>query len=446
MRRVLIVTYDFPPGLSGVRRIVKFAKYLPEFGYQPVVVCARPDERMPLDQGTLREVVAQGYPVVRTASLDPYHVYGAGQRLARRIRRAVGSDEAPGDAPAQVAQPAAAPRSGAATGILSRARALSRWIFVPDDRIGWLPLALPAAWKLLAHSRIDAMITTSYPNSTHMVGRVLRSRFRVPWLCDFRDGWSTNPYFANWPTRYHQRLDAHMERSVATRCDAITTVSEPIATHLATIAGDAGKVHVIPNGYDPEDFANVEPQRFDRFTIAYTGTLFMQRSPADFFLGLRRLLDRDPSMGDSLQVLFMTRFQEEHERLIAQLCLGPVVRNLGLGPYHESLRLQVGANALLALEAQAPNGEMMLTQKIFEYMAARRPVLAVAPEGALADVVRNSGVGIVVPPDNIDGIADAIAGMVSGNFVYRPRMDVIESFHRRALTGRLAAVLEQIVN
>lgn len=459
MRRdnILLVTYDFPPGLAGVRRVVKLAKYLPEFGLDPLVLAARPDESLPPDTATLAEVERQGYPVCRTPSFDAYQLRRMMARARAGWRRALSrldesvkpdepppaSDEAaPADTPGL---PPAVPAAPHAPGPLSRAaaavfRRLSPWLLLPDDRVGWLPFARWAAWRMMRGRPVRYVLTSSYPNSAHLVGWWLKRRFKVTWIADFRDGWTRNPYFARYPTPLHRWLDARLERRVLREADVILTVSGPIADHLRQ-AGGGDRVHVVPNGYDPDDFRDLEPLEFDRFTIGYTGTLFMQRSPESFFAAVRGLLDNHPGMADQFQVVFRTRFKPEHEQAIRDLGLEGVVRNLGMGTYRDALQLQISSDALLVLEGDAPNAEIMLTQKIFEYLAAGKPILAVTPKGALADLVRRTRAGVVVAPDNVFQIKERLWELFHGMTRFEPDTELIRTFDRRELARTVARLL-----
>jgi glycosyltransferase involved in cell wall biosynthesis len=446
--KVLLINYDYPPGLSGVRRTVKFAKYLPEFGYDPMVLAAMPDERMPLDADGLQEVLAQGYPVVRTPSLDPFQAWRhlrelpgrLGHALPQRLTRYFESDSA-SRTHRRVGETARGPRPH---GLAAKVgRYLSRWVLVPDDRVGWLPFAKSAADRIMHSNPVRYVFTSSYPHSAHLVGRYLKRRYRVKWIADFRDGWTQNPYFARWPTPIHSWIDRRLERSVLREADAVLTVSDPIARHLASIAGP-DKVHVIPNGYDPDDAAGIEPIVFDKFTIAYTGTLFMQRSPENLFVAIRGLIDDHPAIADNFQLIFMSSLRPEHEAVIRDLGIGQLVHDWGLGPYREALRLQHSADALLVMEGEAPNAEIMLTQKIFEYLAAGKPVLAITPPGALASLVRRSRAGIVVPPDNAHLIKERLYELFTGTLEFKPDMGLITTFHRRELTRQLAGVLASL--
>ena len=439
--KILLVTYDFPPGLAGVRRVVKFAKFLPLFGLDPVVLAAQPDEGAPADAEALAQVEAAGYAVCRTPSLDAYQLRRGWRKLREAMRQAWSKldESAKKQAPASMAGEGRPPtkRPSRAAGLW---RALSPWLLLPDDRVGWLPFAKTAAWRILRRQPVRYVLTSSYPNSAHLVGRWLKRRFKVTWIADFRDGWTQNPYFAHYPTALHRWMDARLERSVLREADLILTVSEPIAAHLRR-AGGGERVHVIPNGYDPDDFRDIEPLEFDRFTLGYTGTLFMQRSPESFFAAVRALLDNHPGLADQFQVIFRTQFKPEHEAAIREMGLENVIFNWGMGTYREALQLQMSADALLVLEGEAPNAEIMLTQKIFEYLAAGKPILAAAPRGALSDLVRRSGAGVVVEPDNVFQMKERLFELFHDMVPYRPDVELIRTFRRGEQARKVAGLL-----
>lgn len=422
--------------------MVKLAKYLPAFGMDPVVLCASPDERMPLDLEALREIEQQNYAVTRTPSFDPYHVWN----LTRKMPRILGRIRSVFDA----AEPATHEASAAAAGPVRRQSRISRTagraanyanqlLAIPDDRVGWLPFAIPEAEALLRRQAIRYVLTSSFPHSTHLAGLYLKRRYRIKWIADFRDGWTQNPYFGAQGTPLHRKWSTKLERAVVKNADAVTTVSEPIARHLRTIAGEH-KVHVIPNGFDPDDFAKLEPIGFDKFTVAYTGTLFMQRSPENFFAAVRGLLDCYPGLNDNFQVVFRTKFKPEYEEAIVAMGLQHVIHNWGMGTYREALQLQMSADALLVLEGEAPNSEIMLTQKIFEYLATGKPILAVAPPGALATLVRQSGCGFVVPPENIFRIKETLFELFLGRTNFNRQTELIETFNRKAQAAEFARI------
>ncbi|MGB9691351.1 MAG: glycosyltransferase, partial [Candidatus Sumerlaeaceae bacterium] len=466
---ILIVSYDFPPALSGVRRVVKFAKYLPEFGYHPIVLAATAVPTQPMDRLAEQEVIACGYPVYRTAACDLNHVWAAmasvgpamralKQRLMAKLDLSASEhlahlskerSEQVEIGPQVFAEAPLSARSETSSRLRPWLRLFAkqarRWLYFPDDRVGWLPFAIPTANHILDTRPVRYVLTTSYPNSTHLVGLSLKRKYRLFWIADFRDGWTTNPYFANYPTRVHRLLNKRWERAVAREADLLLAVSEPIAEHLRELSCDPGKVHVIANGFDPDDYPPVLAPANDKFTLVYTGTLFGQRSPEPLFAAMRILFDKYPKLEDEFQVVLLAQLQPEHYAMLERYGLaGKALKGGKLVSHREAIEAQWRADALLAIEGAALHGEMMLTQKVFEYMAAGKPVLAITPENALARIVRHTGIGCVVSPDDIELLVTRLYELFMGTFPYRPQSEIITKYHRRNQAAQLAHLLERL--
>lgn len=433
-KRILLVNYDFPPALAGVRRMVKLTRYLPDHGFKPTVLCATPAAGALLDPAGLDEVPAD-CEVWQTPSPDFDHLRGwLGRATApvRGLRQKFDLAASKPESPTLV-------RPGRASG--SAAAFLRQLTALPDDRAAWLMTAIPMAEHLLKSRAIRYVLTSSYPNSTHLLGLYLKHRFRIQWHADFRDGWTQNPYFSGNLTPIHRRLNARLERQVVETADSLTAVSSPIVEHLRSLTDQPEKVYELPNGFDPTDLDEIPTEEFDRFTLAYTGTMFMQRSPDSFFAAVRGLLDSYPGLADNFQVILMSNVKPEHARTITELDLGHVVQVRPMGSWHDALSLQKSADALLVLEGGGANSNIMLTQKIFEYLATGKPVLAVAPEGALASLVRHTGAGVVVAPDNVFRIKETLFEMFLGRLKLTPRPERISQFTRQKQAADLAQIL-----
>lgn len=433
--RILLINYDFPPNLAGVRRLVKFTQYLPDHNFEPLVLCATPSDSRNLDFDAL-SLVPNGTPVYRTPSPDLDHLKNS--RLA--LRAALTSVRQRFDLQA----PAATQSSTVAvppSRLGNKAAAFLRnCLALPDDRLPWLLTATPMASHLLKSQAIRYVFTSSYPHSTHLIGLYLKERFRIHWHADFRDGWTQNPYYSDYLTPAHKRFNHWLEEKVVRTADTVTAVSQPIVDHLSTLAPPR-KVSLLPNGFDPLDLENIPTETFDRFTLAYTGTMFMQRSPDSFFAAVRGLLDDYPGLADNFQVLFRSNMKAEHQAMIHDLGLTDVIKNLGMGNWAEALSLQKSADALLVLEGESPNSHIMLTQKIFEYLAATKPVLAVCPEGALANLVRSTRAGIVVNPDNVFRLKETLFELFLGRLNFNRDTALINTYTRQNQARQLATIL-----
>lgn len=433
--RVLIINYDFPPALAGVRRVVKMVQYLPHHGFEPLVLAAVPTPGRVLDYDSLHQIEQQGIEVWRTPSYD-FDYLAARLRAPRHLlRRVRGKLDA--DAPVPTARPPLTARMRMLSGATTLTRRLAA---LPDERFAWLATAIPMAEHLLKSRAIRYVITSSYPNTAHLIGHHLKQKFRIHWHADFRDGWTQNPYFADYISPAHRALNHRLERAVAASADTLTAVSQPIADYLQSLSGK-NNVHLLPNGFDPTDLNDVPTLMTDKFRLVYTGTMFMQRSPDSFFAAVRGLLDNHPGMADQMEIIFRSNFKPEHKAMISDLGLDGVVQNWGMGTWKEALALQKSADALLVLEGEKPNGHIMLTQKIFEYMATEKPILAVAPPGALADLVRQTRTGVVVHPDNVFRIKETLFELFLGRLTLRPDHDLIQTFTRQRQVAQLAHIL-----
>jgi glycosyltransferase involved in cell wall biosynthesis len=433
--RILFINYDFPPALAGVRRIVKMVQYMPENGFEPHVLAASPAASATLDFESLELAQRNGCEVWRTPSPDLDHLQG----LLRTPKRALGNLRGKFDLDAKPAVTGPAPT--ARMRMLSGATTLARRLgALPDERFPWLSTAIPAAEHILRSRAIRYVVTSSYPNSAHLVGLHLKRKFNIHWHADFRDGWTQNPYFADYITPLHRAMNYRLEREVAQSADTLTAVSAPIAEYLDEVSG-RNNVFLLPNGFDPTDLEDIEALHTDKFRLAYTGTMFMQRSPDSFFAAVRGLLDCYPGMADQIEIIFRSNFKPEHGAMIRDLGLEGVVQNWGLGTWREALALQKSADVLLVLEGENPNGHIMLTQKIFEYLATGKPILAVAPEGALADIVRHTRAGVVIHPDNVFRIKETLTELFLNRMKFKRNEEVIQSFTRQRQAAELAQIL-----
>lgn len=437
MNRILLINHDFPPTLAGVRRIVKMARYLPDSGFEPLILAASPAGHGTLDYDALDELDHQNCRVWRTPSFDLDQLQAVAAPILAPLCNFRGKfDLAVSDKPA----PPRRVQSTRMRMLGSAATVTRRLLALPDDRFPWLATAIPAAEQIIRSQAIRYVLTSSYPNSTHLIGLYLKQRYNIHWHADFRDGWTQNPYFADYITPAHRRLNAYLERQVALHADTITAVSDPIANYLSQLSGRAN-VTTLPNGFDPTDLDDIPDLPTDKFRMAYTGTMFMQRSPDSFFAAVRGLLDSYPGLHDNIEIIFRSNFKPTHTEMIRDLNLYSVVQNWGMGTWKQALTLQKSADVLLVLEGENPNGHIMLTQKIFEYLATGKPILAIAPPGALADLVRATGAGIVIHPDNVYRIKETLFELFLGRQKLRRNEPLIQTYTRQRQAATLATIL-----
>jgi len=329
---------------------------------------------------------------------------------------------------------------------LVHARLVSRRLLVPDASVTWNLTAIPAAIRIARREGIDAVITTSPPGSVHFIGAAVKRATGVRWLADLRDPLVANPHRRadTVATRAKQATASGLAKLVARNADAISCVSEAIAEEVRALRPN-GAVRTIPNGCDFDDFAGLRYRRASRFRITHAGSFFGKRDPRPFLQALR-----DSEL--DIVARFVGDFRASDREWAESLGLGDRLELVPYAPRADSLRLQRNSEALLLLVPEAGGrGRGVLSGKVFEYLAAARPILAAVPvDGAAAELIRETGSGLVVAPDDVAALRTALeqlhAQFVNGGLpaVVLPE-DVRHSLSRQARVEETAALLQEVV-
>lgn len=420
--RVLIVSYSFPPaGGVGVQRVSKLVKYLPDFGVEPLVLTAK-NPSVPIEDANLLQDIPERTTIIRTRTLEPGY-----------------------EAKAKVWRDAATPNSARR----AMARLASR-LFVPDPQILWLPFAVPQLRRLSASA--DAVIVSAPPFSTFLLGPFAR----LPFVLDYRDEWRMAASYEMHGGLWAERFIDQLEPALAHRAAMIVTATEEFRKNLLHRIPrlDPSRVVTITNGYDPDDFESIAseppPPRHapgQPLVMTYAGTTFRHTSPKTFLSALRILQERDAAILSRLDVRFVGRVVPTEESSFDENPL-PCVRRTGVLPRAQALRMLAQSHVALLILDAVPGAESMYPAKIFEIMHLRRPLLALAPQGAVSRLIERHNLGIVVNPRDPEAIADAILGFVRAfehGGVIDPACPVdIERYHRRAIAGQFAAALRGI--
>jgi glycosyltransferase involved in cell wall biosynthesis len=344
------------------------------------------------------------------------------------------------------------PESGSNAGIDKPPQGYVTGILVPDHNVAtWVPFAVGTARRLIAANDYDVIVTTSAYESGHLVGLGLGRRRRPAWIADFRDGWTFHPWRPPFPTEAQRRLDVALERAVVRTADRTIVVEHPVGDDFRDRLGvDAGYV---PNGWDPDlarDAAAATPPPLEEraLTLVHTGKLSGEwgRHPGSLFEALRRVITADPNVPDRLQLVLAGRLDREEERLIEQAELQRVVRHVGMLTRAQALALQRRADVLVLLTS--PTLVWELPGKVFEYFGARRPILALADSNETARLIKETGTGWTVAPDDVDGIVARIQALLADGprleydatrlapYVYPAPAEAFEAEVERALAAR----------
>ncbi|MDQ3648089.1 MAG: methyltransferase domain-containing protein [Actinomycetota bacterium] len=384
--KLLVVSYFQPPfGTGGASRWLAMTKYLRRRGHEVTVLTTSL-------MGALADDADQG--VVRARDL-------AGSDALRRLLRRPGLAASGGQDPTPGVAPPAVLTS----------------VLVPDPYlVSWLPFAAAAVRRLVGERGIDCVITTSPPESVHLAGLVAQQA-GAAWLADLRDGWTFEPLRAPFPTAVQRRLDERLERLVASRADRVVAATHPMAEDLRARLGiDAAYV---PNAWDPE----LEPGpgadggvELDegKVSLVHTGTLGggWGRDPGPLWQALEDLLAADRALADRLEIVLAGELREEDRDALRARGLEELVRSTGYLPRESALSLQRRADALLLVTS--PHHRSEATGKLFEYLGAKRPIVALASGNEAARIVSEAGAGMTVAPDDPAAIAGALMGAVRG--------------------------------
>ncbi len=398
-RRILVITYPYPPMPTvGGNRWLAMSKYLSRAGHEVEILTTGAFGSADDD----RE-----HKVHRTKDLL------AAQWLRSLLRRPP------------------LPKAGMPAAEDTPAPAIATKTIVPDMYLAtWVPYALAAARRLMRERPFDCVVTTSAYESTHLVPLGLGSR-RPAWVADFRDGWTFHPHKPAYPTATQRRLDVWLEQSVVRSAERTIVVERPVVDDLRYRLGvDAAHV---PNGWDPDlappPRSDAIPARADgRLVLVHTGKLSggWGRHPGTLFTAMARLRERSPKAASRIQLLLAGRLDVAERELIESSGLRDMLRHVGQLSRADSLALQREADVLVLITA--PNLVWELPGKLFEYIGARRPVLALAEGNEAARVVAETGVGWTVPPGNVDAIANALEGISRGELHYAPDPAAIDRY------------------
>ena len=372
--KVLLVTRHFPPSSGGgVQRPLKFATHLPALGIETHVLA--PDVAGPEDAEL--EVPTQAW-IHRVRYVGPRADRPAERLLAKQGVARIGT----------------------------QAALFGRKLLVPDENVPWSTFALPIAIRLVRREGIDVVLTTSPPPSLHLLGAAVKRATGAAWVADLRDPLTSHPHRRGYESqlaRLKETAVGGVGRLVASQADAIVAASDAIAEEARALK-PKGKVTTIANGCDFDDFAGLEHHASDRLRITHAGHFHGKRDPQPF---LRALAD---SGLEDVVVRFAGDFRTADSEYAESLGLGDRFELLGNLSRRRSLELQRDSEALLLLIPESGGrGRGVLTGKIFEYLAAERPILAaVPPDGAAAKLLRDTGAGVVVPSDDVDAIREAL--------------------------------------
>ena len=419
-KKVLIIAYYFPPlGGAGVQRALKFVKYLPEFGWEPVVLNVKKISYPAWDETLLQEIPS-GAKIWRSGSFDPQRLVYLFSKLSnlKPAQQKPGLGSLPAD----------------------RLRFL-KWFLIPDSKIGWFPLALRKGLRLVRKEKIDLIFSTSPPVTSHLVGYWLSKLSKKPLVVDFRDPWDL--VAQDYPSTLHKRVSQALKQKILDRSKGFTAVNRQIADELLQEATGI-KSEIISNGFDSTDWEGLKVNSSDKFEVVHLGTFNRLNDPNPFLRAFSELVQTNETFAQKASFTKVGLVLDWNwSALLKQYNLQNNVASIDYLPHRDSLEYLLRAKVLLLATGGKTDSPLISTGKIFEYLAARKPILAIVPQnGAAARLLRENNIGVIVEPNDKDGIKRALLGWFeeykAGTLESGLPTPDLKGYERKYLTQRLA--------
>lgn len=449
--KVLIITYVFPPvAYVGGYRTLKYCKYLSDYGWTPLVLTARATGATFRDENLLRQVPAH-VRVYRTLDIDPEKWEA---KLADWKAIVVRPGRMQPDTPDYSITPKRETQQQV-YGLWARMKAFVKALLKgsPDSHIFWAPSALLRGSWLLLTEQVDVVYCSSPPHSSHIIAYLLAKCFRKPYVLDFRDPWYVSGSVRSPSDKlsWLLKLETFAKRVIVTNAAKVISVSSGERGELRDEFPEIGEEHFtfITNGYDPADIGDVSVGKRTpgRLTLIHAGTLYSGIAE-EFLAALQQLVRDHLDASERIQVLLLGDIAYEYNRAVQTLQATGILKAYGFRPHAEAMKMVNESDVLVILMGGTKFLPSHIPAKVFEYLDAGKPILAIVREGELAQIVTKSGLGIVVSPDSIDGLAQALWGLsedhAAGRLARTPNRPYIKSFERAALTEKLAGILDEV--
>nr|WP_299337989.1 glycosyltransferase family 4 protein [Allomuricauda sp.] len=422
MRKVLVITYYWPPaGGPGVQRWLKFVKYLPDFGFAPIVYAPENPSYPILDEKLLEEL-PENVRVLKQPIREPYFFASL---LSKKKTKSISSGIIPEKK-------------------LSLMDRMLLWVrgnfFIPDARKFWVKPSVKFLSEYISKEKIETIITTGPPHSLHLIGMGLKRNHSVRWIADFRDPWTSIGYHNKLRlTSSSIRKHKKMEHEVLNSADKIVVTSSTTKKEFEQIT--KRPIEVITNGFES---ISKNDSRDDHFTISHFGSLLTGRNPDNLWKALGELISENESFKVSLRIQLAGVVGQEVLQSLEKSKLMDFVDLMGYVSHDEILKLQQKSQVLLLLEIDSKETQGIIPGKLFEYLSAKRPILAIGPQDwEAAQIVKETESGAVFLHKEVDSLKNVLLKwfqQYTNNELELTSKD-IERYHRRNLTDALANII-----
>ena len=383
MKKVLVVTYYWPPsGGPGVQRVLKFCKYLPEYGWEPVILTVKDGEYPAMDDTLLHESKYIEAHLSHAFSFYSIFNWFTGEKSVPLYQLSKSKDD-------------------------SFFKKISRWIrynlVVPDARIGWYSGAVKKGRELLGSQKFDLIFSSGPPHSVHLIARKLAKKSGTKWVADFRDPWTDMFYYSeNKRLRATELLDRYLEKKVVDNADALITVSRSISEYYDR------DVTVIPNGYDESDFALIENSGGNNNLISYVGTMYKSQNTEKFFDSVHEL---NKLSSNKYKINLIGHIHPDIVRYITSNNYESFIKIKPYIHHKESIIKMVESEFLLLVIPNTKKNSGVVTGKIFEYIRSGSTIIMIGPlKSDAAKIIKETGSGFCLDYNNMSQVATILSG------------------------------------
>lgn len=426
MKKVLIITYYWPPaGGPGVQRVLKFAKYLPQFGWEPVILTVENGNFPAIDEGLVEEI-PENLKVYRTKTLEPFAIYNKFQ----------GKDKSSAVDTFTITKTGKSFKDKLGNAIRS-------YFFIPDARKGWRPFAVKKGLEIIKQEKIDLIFSSSPPHSLQLIAKKLSKETKLPWVADFRDPWSTAFWLDESQKKgWVNKQNIKKESAVFKDLNHFTTVSHGVLDSFKNLYPHIKENStLLYNGYDTSDFEAIAKVKNEKFTIRYVGTLAMSQNPELLFESLAQIKRNSAEVASKLKVEFWGKFDQAIKDSVDKYDVADIVEFYGYVSHAKAVELMQNGDMLILV---IPEGKGILTGKLFEYIATGNQVLGFGPKDCEAQIlVEKNGFGFFAHSANqlVNSILEDVVQWESGKL--STKQSGKEQFSRKKLTEKLSTVFNK---
>ena len=423
--KALIITYYWPPsGGSGVQRWLKFVKYLGDFQIEPVIYTVK-NPNYAIEDLTLQNEVSENIEVIRQDIWEPNNLLSLFGSKKKEMSAGFLNPN-----PSFIGKVAQYIRAN---------------YFIPDARKYWIKPSVKYLTKYLVDNKIDIIITTGPPHSTHLIGLQLKEKLNIKWIADFRDPWTEIDYFHQLPlTKRSIEKHCQMEEEVLKNADSVLVVGKTMANSFKKFTRN---IEVITNGYDTNK-KEKEVTLDEKFSIVHIGMLNSDRNHKILWKVLQEICLENKEFSEDLQLKFIGKLADDITRDIVKYKLQNYTIFFDYLAHHEVLQHQKSAQVLLLSVNNVPSAKGIITGKLFEYLQANRPILAIAPtNGDLAEIIKYTNSGITIDFEDEIKLKNEILILYANfkNNTLKVDSKNINKYHRKELTKQLANIIKEVI-